>query len=175
MSNPSGADGCTRCCSKFCGLLFFAGFLVFDFWLIFRPRRIGASVDSASLTEFALSPSGALLFNLTADLSLRNPNSRIGVYYDRLDAAAFYSGALLGPADSPFPEFYQHPKTTTAVSAVFKGRTAGVGAGVSDAFAPAAAADRRELRRCVRADQLREAYIMHAILIIIYMKCLNEK
>ncbi|XP_020111362.1 NDR1/HIN1-like protein 3 [Ananas comosus] len=134
MSNPSGADGCTRCCSKFCGLLFFAGFLVFDFWLIFRPRRIGASVDSASLTEFALSPSGALLFNLTADLSLRNPNSRIGVYYDRLDAAAFYSGALLGPADSPFPEFYQHPKTTTAVSAVFKGRTAGVGAGVSDAF-----------------------------------------
>nr|CAD1836769.1 unnamed protein product [Ananas comosus var. bracteatus] len=62
-------------------------------------------------------PSGALLFNLTADLSLRNPNRRIGVYYDRLDAAAFYSTALLGPADSPFPGFYQHPKTTTAVSA----------------------------------------------------------
>nr|CAD1836789.1 unnamed protein product [Ananas comosus var. bracteatus] len=79
-------------------------------------------------------PSGALLFNLTADLSLRNPNSRIGVYYDRLDAAAFYSGALLGPADSPFPEFYQHPKTTTAVSAVFEGRAVDVGAGVSEAF-----------------------------------------
>ncbi|KAK1264215.1 hypothetical protein QJS04_geneDACA008597 [Acorus gramineus] len=54
-------------------------------------------------------------------MSLQNPNKKIGIYYDWLEADAFYYGWRFGYV--PLPTFYQGHKNTTMVSPVFVGQS----------------------------------------------------
>ncbi|KAG1369743.1 NDR1/HIN1-like protein 10 [Cocos nucifera] len=100
-------------------------------WLVFRPNRVEVSVEKASLTSFnltATSPTN-LHYNLSADISIRNPNKKIGIYYDWLEADPFYQGHRFDW--QALPSFYQGHKNTTMLYPVFEGNSA-IGLGVSD-------------------------------------------
>lgn len=132
-SNSRSKSCCQRCCSSVISL----GILVLVYWLIFQPHQIRAYMDTATLSNFSLSnatsaPSLTYNFNLT--LSFRNPNRRIGIYYDRLSAAAFYDGSQLGPTEANFDPFFQHTKTTTVVYPAFDGKEDNLSEGIRDAF-----------------------------------------
>ncbi|KAI0502180.1 hypothetical protein KFK09_017127 [Dendrobium nobile] len=88
-------------------------------WLIFRPNKIKVYVEDATLTQFNLTNSNnnMLLYNLSLNVSVRNPNKKIGIYYDYIESLAIYDDSRFG--FQILPTFYQGHKNTTILSPVF--------------------------------------------------------
>lgn len=130
-----GGGGCgllNCCCGCLCSCLFnlifqilftillIAGIILFIFWLIFRPNPVKFHVTEASLTRFDLSPNNTLYYNLALNMSVRNPNKRIGIYYDEIEVRALYKDQRF--AVTNLTRFYQGHKKTDYLSPVFKGQ-----------------------------------------------------
>lgn len=128
---PGRSSGC--CC---CGCLFnclfglicklivtavvIVGLACLIFWLIFRPSKVKFHVADASLTQFNLTANNTLHYNLAVNITVRNPNKKIGIYYDRIEARALFEDARFG---SQFlTNFYQGHKNTTVLHALFEGQ-----------------------------------------------------
>jgi len=94
----------------------------FVFWLIFRPNQLKFYANDAQLTEFTFNPANqTLYYNLNLDLAIRNPNKRIGIYYDNIEVRALYEGQRFSSIN--LPTFYQgHKNTTTFDNVVLKGQ-----------------------------------------------------
>lgn len=129
-------DGCCCCLLKLlfeiiAAVLIIVGIAALVFWLIFRPVNVVKfHVTEAELTQFNLTAGNSVLnYDLKLNLTIRNPNKKIGVYYDRLEARAFYEDQRFSVAD--VAPFYQGHKTTSVVSPVFAGRQ-GVVLGATD-------------------------------------------
>ncbi|XP_020600165.1 NDR1/HIN1-like protein 10 [Phalaenopsis equestris] len=93
-------------------------------WLIFRPQRMRIAVTSASLSRFNVTSSTgnrSLSFDLSTNLTFRNPNKRAGIYYDWLEAQADYDGMRI--AWKGLPVFYQGREETTDVAVGLDGRS----------------------------------------------------
>nr|WCF34209.1 late embryonic abundant protein 2.4 [Phoenix dactylifera] len=106
------------------------GITLLVLWLVFRPSKVEVSVEKASLTSFNLTTSPTnLYYNLSADISIRNPNKRIGICYDWLEADPYYQGHRFDW--EALPSFYQGHKNTTMLYPVLKGNSA-IGLGDSD-------------------------------------------
>ncbi|KAF7138199.1 hypothetical protein RHSIM_Rhsim07G0206200 [Rhododendron simsii] len=103
-------------------VLFTVGLAVFLFWLAFRPNKFKFHVTDATLTQFNLkTTTNTLYYNLDLSLTIRNPNKYIGIYYDGLEARAFYGGQRFA-ASTTLPRFYQGKKNTTELNVVLKGQ-----------------------------------------------------
>ncbi|KAL1549252.1 NDR1/HIN1-like protein 3 [Salvia divinorum] len=109
---------CTCICQIVFTILIVVGIIVLVLWLVFRPNAVKFHVNEASLTEFNIN-NNTLHYNLALNLTIRNPNKRIGIYYDRIEARAFYQGQRFSTVD--LQKFYQGKKNTSNVSAEFKG------------------------------------------------------
>lgn len=96
------------------------GIAAFIFWLIYRPNLLKFHVTDAELTTFNLTTTNTLNYDLKFNLTLRNPNKKIGVYYDRIEARAYLEDQRFGA--QTFTPFYQGHKNTTVLSAVFQGQ-----------------------------------------------------
>ncbi|XP_024024800.1 NDR1/HIN1-like protein 10 [Morus notabilis] len=100
--------------------------LVVVFAAMFGIRsEVDVRVTDASLAKFDAADENdttsllLLSYDLSFNLTLRNPNRRIGVYYDNITAFAFYGDELLDTTN--LAPFYQGHKTTNTLSAVFEG------------------------------------------------------
>lgn len=135
------SSGC--CCDPlgclFCTLFKFVlsivitlGILLLILWLVFRPNELKVYVEDATLTSFNLNNNSTLNYNLSLAVSIRNPNRRISIYYDQLEATALYDGNRFG-YDGSLPLFFQGHKNTTTVSPKFEGQAVSLGA-VSGTF-----------------------------------------
>ncbi|KAI4331839.1 hypothetical protein L6164_016794 [Bauhinia variegata] len=89
------------------------------FYIIFTPRDVRFHVTDAALTKFDLTANNTLFFKLELNMAIRNPNRRIGFYYDRFLAVASYRKKSIGAAK--LGSFYQGHKTTTFWKPVFEG------------------------------------------------------
>ncbi|KAK4480912.1 hypothetical protein RD792_011770 [Penstemon davidsonii] len=127
-----GGGGC--CCNPFtclmnclctcvfqilCTILVVAAVIIVILWLIFRPNTLKFHATNATLTEFNLN-NNTLHYNLAVNLTIRNPNRRIGVYYDGIEARAFYQGQRF--ATTQLQPFFQGTKRTDNVRAEFRGQ-----------------------------------------------------
>ncbi|XP_030531855.1 NDR1/HIN1-like protein 3 [Rhodamnia argentea] len=110
------------------------GLLAFLFWLLFRPNLVKFHVTDAELTQFNFTTNNNLLnYNLKLNLTIRNPNRRIGIYYDRIEARTFYGGQRFDSED--LATFYQGHKNTATLSPTFEGQHVVVlGSGEADDF-----------------------------------------
>ncbi|XP_028795570.1 NDR1/HIN1-like protein 10 [Neltuma alba] len=120
------------CCDFFCCGLFscifnllltiivVVGIAVFLFWLIVRPNAIKFHVTGASLTQFNYTSNGTLFYDLALNITVRNPNRRLGVYYDKIEASASYQDAWFD--SQTLTPFYQGHKTTDFLNPVFEGQ-----------------------------------------------------
>ncbi|KAK7278726.1 hypothetical protein RJT34_23762 [Clitoria ternatea] len=128
----SRGGGClTSCCgcifncilSIICKILTFILVLVaiaaLLFWLIVRPNVLKVHVTNASLTQFNYTDN-TLFYNLAVNVTIRNPNRRVGIYYDVIEALALYDDARFG--SQTLGPFFQHHKNTSELSTVFKGQ-----------------------------------------------------
>ncbi|XP_073037206.1 NDR1/HIN1-like protein 2 [Primulina eburnea] len=111
---------CTCVCQILCAILVVVGIVVLVCWLIFRPNEVKFYASGASLTQFNLDNNTMLQYNLAVNLTIRNPNRRIGVYYDRIEATAMYEGNRLNTKE--LQPFYQGHKSTNFLNAEFNGQ-----------------------------------------------------
>ncbi|XP_047313220.1 NDR1/HIN1-like protein 3 [Impatiens glandulifera] len=122
------------CCGCLCGCLFSLifkilctilvtiGLIVLVLWLVFRPNQVKFYATDATLTQFDLSTTNnTLYYNLALNLIIRNPNKRVGVYYDQIEASAYYEDERLQTKD--LQRFYQGHKNTANVSTEFQGQS----------------------------------------------------
>ncbi|KAA8544330.1 hypothetical protein F0562_022341 [Nyssa sinensis] len=93
------------------------GTVVFIIWLVLRPRLPEFRVDSVSLSNFNVSPSSQITGNWDVRFTVRNPNHKITLYYDRIEASVYYKSQPL--SDTTMPPFVQDTKNETAVRATF--------------------------------------------------------
>lgn len=100
--------------------LFIVAIAAFVFWLIFRPNRVNFHANQASLTQFNFTGNGTLHYNLALNITVRNPNKRIGVYYDRIEARASYHDARFDAVT--LTPFYQGHKNTSYLRPAFDGQ-----------------------------------------------------
>ncbi|KAG8374037.1 hypothetical protein BUALT_Bualt11G0089300 [Buddleja alternifolia] len=123
--NPCCCCGClmtclmTCICQIICVVLVIVAILILICWLIFRPTAVKFYATDASLTEFDLKDN-TLQYNLALNLTIRNPNRRIGIYYDKIEANAIYQGERF--ATTQLQPFFQHHKSTNSLSPEFKGQ-----------------------------------------------------
>ncbi|KAJ8641574.1 hypothetical protein MRB53_018268 [Persea americana] len=115
------------CCLLSALIKFMAVFIIVSgittvvLWIILSPSNMTVHVEKASLMQFNLTNGATLNYNLTLEMSVRNPNKKIGVYYDRMEARAYYDGYRFGFV--PLPTFYQENKNTTTLYPVFHGQS----------------------------------------------------
>ncbi|CAH8356737.1 unnamed protein product [Eruca vesicaria subsp. sativa] len=91
-------------------------------WLIFRPNAVKFYVTDANLNRFSLdlNNNSNLHYDLNLNFTIRNPNQRLGVYYDVVQVSGYYGEQRFGYVDvSPF---YQGHKNTTVVVTKVKGQ-----------------------------------------------------
>lgn len=119
---PRRRHGSGCCCCLFRFLVSFIitiGIAVLVIWLVLRPSRPKVFVETASVSEFVVTSNGALNSSIALEMSIRNGNKKIGIYYDVLQISANYGGSdqiLIG--HTLVEGFYQGHKNTTAVRPV---------------------------------------------------------
>ncbi|RID68062.1 hypothetical protein BRARA_C00247 [Brassica rapa] len=119
--------GCCGCCilsvifNILIALAIVVGIAALIIWLIFRPNAIKFHVTDAKLTQFTLGTDNNLRYNLDLNFTIRNPNRRIGVYYDQIEVRGYYGDQRFGASNvSPF---YQGHKNTTVVGTNIVGQS----------------------------------------------------
>ncbi|CAD6207793.1 unnamed protein product [Miscanthus lutarioriparius] len=114
-------DGCATTlantlCSLLLGLLLIAAVIVFVIWLGLRPHRPRFNIASCSVAgglDPDSSPAGAsLAFNVTD----RNPNRHIGIYYDAMHSSVHFYDALVASGPAFAAGWYQPNRTTTSIT-----------------------------------------------------------
>lgn len=102
-------------CAIFLGLLFLVGIISFILWLSLRPHRPRFHIHEFSIPGLAQeggSQNALIIYNVTA----RNVNQNIGVYYDSMQLTVYYQESQsIGGSPLLFP-FYQEPKNTTIIA-----------------------------------------------------------
>jgi len=117
--------GCTLRClfyltCKICNLIIFVGIFAFFFWLIIHPNAVKFNVTDASLTQFNFTNNNTLNYNLALNITIRNPNRIVEIYYDNIETVAFYKDVRF--ASQTLGTFFQHRKNTSFFSTVFTGQ-----------------------------------------------------
>ncbi|KAE8099243.1 hypothetical protein FH972_017240 [Carpinus fangiana] len=104
------------------------GFSVFVVLLVFTPKSLKIHVTHAFLAQFNLTTNNTLYYNLALKISIENPNKRIGLYYDNIQANDYY-GTINSDGYYAYHKFgtvsvtpfYQGYKNTSVLSPVFHG------------------------------------------------------
>ncbi|CAN8316574.1 unnamed protein product [Cochlearia groenlandica] len=118
--------GCGCCLLSFflkliIAIIVILGIAALIFWLVVRPRPVKFHVTEASLTRFEhTSQDNILRYNLALTVPVRNPNKRLGLYYDRIEAHAYYNGQRF--SSTTLTPFYQGHKNTTVLRPMFQGQ-----------------------------------------------------
>lgn len=111
------------------GLLIFVSLillLILIIWLVLRPSKPKFYLQAISIYQLNVTGGGGgtipnlLTAVLQTTLSSRNPNDRVGVYYDRLDAFLLYDAQRVSAATS-LPAGYQGHGDVTVWSTYLSG------------------------------------------------------
>ncbi|EOA21564.1 hypothetical protein CARUB_v10001972mg [Capsella rubella] len=104
----------------FLGLIGVAAFAVFLVWAILHPHGPRFVLQDVTINEFNITQPNYLTLNLQVTVSSRNPNDKIGIFYDRLDIYASYRYQEVTIARL-LPTTYQGHKEVTVWSPVLIG------------------------------------------------------
>ncbi|CAA7404440.1 unnamed protein product [Spirodela intermedia] len=91
--------------------------VTFILWLVLRFRLPEVAVSAASVSSFNVSNSQQVTGNFNLTFMVRNRNQKMGIFYDRVQAAVFYGSDSI--SETSLPPFYQGKGNSTAVPARF--------------------------------------------------------
>ncbi|XP_027357349.1 NDR1/HIN1-like protein 10 [Abrus precatorius] len=114
---------CTFCyiyCTIF-AIVFIIIFSSIIFWIIISPSNVKFYITEASLTQFNLTSNNTLYYNFKVNITVRNPNKNIIVYYRGIKAIAWYKDNDFGWVN--LTPFDQGHKNTSFLQAVFNGQS----------------------------------------------------
>lgn len=119
-----------NCCCKFlCWILFIIILLVISLGILaaiiyfgFDPKAPKYSVNGMTITRFTLDNDTNLSAQFNVNITARNPNSKIGIYYEGgSKLSVSYMGTHL--CEGSLPKFYQGHKNTTVLDVALTGQT----------------------------------------------------
>ncbi|XP_071723889.1 NDR1/HIN1-like protein 12 [Rutidosis leptorrhynchoides] len=84
-------------------------FIIFLVWAILRPTKPRFLLQDATIYAFNVTPPNFLTSNIQVTISTRNPNGRIGIFYEKLDIYASYRNQQVTLA-TEIPRTYQGHK-----------------------------------------------------------------
>ncbi|KAK8484035.1 hypothetical protein V6N11_066616 [Hibiscus sabdariffa] len=108
-------------CTIFLSVLLLVGIVLFILWLSLRPHRPRFHIADFTVPGLA-QPSGFENALVSFNVTDRNSNQHIGIYYDSVVGSIFYQDQQIGSAPLMDP-FFQEPKTTTIMYGTFTGAT----------------------------------------------------
>ena len=106
-------------------LIVLVGLAVLIFWLVVQPRSFKFHVTEADLTQFDYyTNNNTLHYNMVLNFTARNPNKKLSIYYDKVEALAFYEDVRFANYDviTHMNSFRQYKKSSSPMSAVFTGQ-----------------------------------------------------
>uniref|UniRef100_A0A5B7BPB6 Late embryogenesis abundant protein LEA-2 subgroup domain-containing protein n=1 Tax=Davidia involucrata TaxID=16924 RepID=A0A5B7BPB6_DAVIN len=118
------------CCRKFlcwttCLLILqiiVIGIIAAIIYLVFRPKLPKYSVDGLRITQFNLNNDMSLSATFNVNITARNPNKKIGIYYESgSHLSVWYTGTKL--CEGSLPKFYQGHRNTTVLDLALLGQT----------------------------------------------------
>lgn len=107
-------------CGCLLGLVLVLGLLAFILWLSLRPHRPRFHVVSFSVPGINSQQNGFQNAAITFEVTVRNPNLNVEIYYGQLDGTVFYRDQQIGTTPLLFP-FHQPSKNTTLINGVISG------------------------------------------------------
>ncbi|KAI3823893.1 hypothetical protein L1987_05338 [Smallanthus sonchifolius] len=108
-------------CAVFLSILFTVGLVTFVLWLSLRPHRPRFHIHEFSIPSLA-EPNGLSTARVTFNVTARNPNLEIGIYYDTVNLTLYYQDQVIATTPLLFP-FYQSPKNTAIIYGKLSGPT----------------------------------------------------
>jgi len=105
-----------------------AGIGILITWLALRPQRPKFHVENVTVSQLNVANS-ELNATMQFNISVRNPNKKIGIYYDSIVARAIYRRERIG--SNQLPVFYQGHKNTTVLSYPLSADSLPINTGVS--------------------------------------------
>nr|XP_043608410.1 NDR1/HIN1-like protein 6 [Erigeron canadensis] len=123
---PRKKNWCCRfLCCMLCILLTLViviGILAAIVYFGFDPKIPKYSVDGMTITQFNLNNDNSLSAQFNVNITARNPNSKIGIYYEGgSKLTVIYMGTVL--CEGAWPKFYQDQKNTTILTIPLTGQT----------------------------------------------------
>ncbi|CAL9169884.1 NDR1/HIN1-like protein 13 [Musa acuminata AAA Group] len=131
-------------CSILLSLVLVAGIIVFILWLSLRPHRPRFHLVAFAAPGVA-TPAGLSGSPISFNVTDRNANAKIGIYYDAMFGSVYYKDRVVGSGPVMFP-FFQPPKNTTLITGQLSGSAIEAGGTLSSQLSAEAAAGRAELR-----------------------------
>lgn len=89
-------------------------------WFILRPSKPEFSLKETDIYQLNLTAPHVLNSSIQVTLVTKNPNQKVGVYYDQLQAYATYRGEQITMGSS-LPPFYQGHEDSNVLSASLMG------------------------------------------------------
>ncbi|XP_050235849.1 NDR1/HIN1-like protein 26 [Mercurialis annua] len=90
--------------------------LILVVWIILRPGKPQFSLKEAHIYQLNLSGPNLLNSSIQLTLFSQNPNEKVGIYYDELQAYAAYKGQQI-TVETTLPPFYQGHKDSNLLTA----------------------------------------------------------
>ncbi|KAJ7947900.1 Late embryogenesis abundant protein [Quillaja saponaria] len=97
------------------------GIAAFIIWLVVKPKHLVYTIEDASIHNFNLTNANQLYANFDIAVRARNPNSRVSVYYDKVDVFVEYEDQTL--ATSTVAPFFQPHKNVTRLEVKLDARS----------------------------------------------------
>ncbi|KAK9075264.1 hypothetical protein SSX86_003586 [Deinandra increscens subsp. villosa] len=91
--------------------------LILLVWLILHPTKPEFVLKEANIYQLTLSGSHLLNSSIQITLLSKNPNKKVGIYYDEIQVYASYKGQRI-TLDSSIPPFYQEHNDNNLLSLV---------------------------------------------------------
>lgn len=108
------------CCAVAIAVLSVIAVVIFVTWLAVRPHKPKLYLESGFVSTIAIA-NGTINTVMKFNISSRNSNERVGIFYDSMEALVIYDYAKI--ANASVPKFFQSPKNTTVLSPAVKGQS----------------------------------------------------
>lgn len=117
------------CCKCLCWttlvlvvIILILGILAATVYFVYDPKIPKYSIDSLQVTQFDLNTNMSLYATFNVNITLENPNTKIGIYYENgSDIKALYNETQV--CEGTLPKFYQGHKNTTVLQVPLTGQT----------------------------------------------------
>ncbi|XWS35957.1 hypothetical protein CRYUN_Cryun20dG0041300 [Craigia yunnanensis] len=105
------------CCFCIFIFLFLAGVTALTVWLIYRPHKPRFIVVGAAIYELNATSQPFISTSMQFTIVTRNPNRRVSIFYEKLQAYVSYRNQQITPP-LDLPPLYHATKSTVALSPV---------------------------------------------------------
>ncbi|XP_058185482.1 NDR1/HIN1-like protein 6 [Rhododendron vialii] len=103
-------------------LILVLGILAAIIYFVFKPKIPKYSVDDLTITQFSLNNDNTLYATFDVNITARNPNKKIGIYYESGSSiSVWYVSTQL--CQGSLPKFYQGHQNTTVLTVALTGQT----------------------------------------------------